>query len=322
MAPEDATALNGVDVYDWRSFDVFELDKLTGAHSLRFLVVRVLEHSGLLSLVDVSRLEKFLGEIERLYSVEQNSYHTSVHAADVVATVATMMKLDAGSFRAFHDWELLSLVIACAGHDVGHKGVTNAYHARLKTEWYRLYAGGGEKSESVNSINELAHADITLSLIRQEQYDFLRNMDASIKSKVLDYIEKMILHTDITWHKDVCDKFASACRKSSSEWTEEDRVQILSGLLHFADVSNPGRPWALCKRWGMLIHDEVLQERESETTSTGDCGTIPTLGDSQIEFIKSTIQPFCQQVSLVSPNFATMIEPHLEKSLAAWAEAE
>mmetsp|Transcript_1548 Transcript_1548/g.5084 ORF Transcript_1548/g.5084 Transcript_1548/m.5084 type:complete len:334 (-) Transcript_1548:1025-2026(-) len=318
-----------VDIFDWSSFDVFELEERTSGHSLRFVFRLLLERCGLVGLVDTVRLDSFLGELERLYSVGGNPYHTHLHAADVVATAATMLKVDAGLFSAFRDWELLSLAIACAGHDVGHQGVTNAYHASLKTDWYMMYASGKKGRESVNSINELAHVDITLSLLRQERHDFLHMMEAEKREKVLEYIEKMILRTDITWHEEVCERFVRASQKSSDAWVEEDRVQILSGLLHFADVSNPGRPWKLCKRWAELLHDETLLEWEkvaahgaSLSGTEAPCAEQPhaaSLACSQIEFIKSTILPFCDQVSLVSPKFAELIRPHLDESVRAWA---
>ncbi len=321
--------VDDVDIFDWTSFDVFELEERTSGGPLRCVFRLLLERCGLVHLVDAVRLDSFLGELERLYAAGGNPYHTNLHAADVVATAGTMMKVDSGSLTAFRDWELLSLVIACAGHDVGHQGVTNAYHARLKTDWYRLYASGENKRESVNSINELAHAEITLSLLRQDRHDFLRTMEADKREKVLEYVEKMILRTDITWHEDVCERFVRACRKSADDWAEEDRVQILSGLLHFADVSNPGRPWKLCKRWAELLHDETLQEREKVATHgialSGTDGSdaeqrhaSTSLECSQIEFIKSTILPFCDQVSLVSPRFAETIRPHLDESVEAW----
>jgi len=110
-------------------------------------------------------------------------------------------------------------------------------------------------------------------------------------------------------------------------------------LLHFADLSNPGRPWGLCKRWGELIYEEHRREVEMLRGVRGGAeddeddedddddedeadGSRGSLASSQIAFIRSTIQPFCQQVSLVSPAFASMIGPHLEESVAAWqAEA-
>lgn len=321
--------VDDVDIFDWTSFDVFELEDRTGGHSLRFVCRLLLERCGLVSLVDTVRLDSFLGELERLYAAGGNPYHTNLHAADVVATAATMMQVDAGLFSSFCDWELLSLVISCAGHDVGHQGVTNAYHALLKTDWYILYATGENKGESVDSVNELAHAEITLSLLRQDRFDFLHMMEAEKKQKVLEYVEMMILRTDITWHEDVCERFVRACRKSSDAWAEEDRVQILSGLLHFADVSNPGRPWKLSKRWAELLHEETLREREKlAAQGAALSGTEASLAEqphaslslacSQIEFIKSTILPFCDQVSLVSPKFAQMIRPHLDESVEAW----
>ena len=379
---DDAVSTSRPSPYNWTQFDVFRLDHDTGGSPLRYLVrtgeamigslgttalfapharissplpqvLHTLKTFSLDHLVDVARLGLFLDELERMYTVEGNPYHTSVHAADVVATLGTMMEMDRGLFGVFDDTELLSWVIAGAGHDVGHQGVTNAGHARLGTAWYRRYGQEGV----VESINERAHADITLGLMRDGRYDFLVGGqggkegdgagEAEKKKKVLGYIERMILQTDITWHADVCDGFGCVCRKEAGASCEEDRVQILSGLLHFADLSNTGRPWGLCKRWGELIYeehrrevetlrgvrgvrggaeedevdDEVDDDDDDDDEDEAD-GSRGSLASSQIAFIRSTIQPFCQQVSLVSPAFASMIGPHLEESVAAWqAEA-
>ena len=341
------------DWLDWTTFNVFEFDRSTAHHPLRVLTLDLITRFKLSHLVDTHALTLFLDEIERLYTIQHNPYHTSVHAADVVATVGTMLLLDGDRlFEVFRDWELLSLVVACVGHDVGHQGVTNGYHARLKTAWWRKY--GGERGKE-QSINELAHADITLGLIRDDTYDFLKGMEVERRKKVLEYVERMILQTDITWHEDVCDRFGRACRKEAGEWSEEDRIRILSGLLHFADVSNPGRPWGLCKRWGELIWEEQRGEerrllpqiscreedggrhvansdargterrerKEGELEELLLNSTQMTLASCQIAFIQSRIQPFCAQVSLVSPVFAALVVPYLAESVKAWQrEAE
>jgi len=313
---------------DWSSFDVFALAEKTnvggGGGLLQTIVLHVLKVNGLMPLVDTCRLESFLNDIEHRYR-EENPYHTSTHAADVVHSVATMVQVDSWC-EGLEDWELLSLILAAACHDVGHQGVTNEYHGRVQTAWSQEYGQYG------GSVNEHAHAMITLSLLEEERNDFLHAVDPVVKQKIIEYVESMILQTDITWHVDVCQKFSDACSRglacgSMDAWLPEDRMQALSGLLHFADISNPGRPWHLCKRWSARIHDEmVLQGNKEETQgfvrSPNMAQGEKVMAANQIAFINNTLRPFCDQVSVIAPRFTSMIRPHICQALKNWQACE
>lgn len=310
---------------DWLSFDVFALAEETsvvGGRLLQTIVTHVLEVNGLMSLVDKGRLESFLDEIESKYR-EENPYHTSTHAADVVHSVATMIQVDSWC-EGLADWELLSLILAAACHDVGHQGVTNEYHGRMNTAWSQEYGQYG------GSVNEHAHAMITLSLMKEDKNDFLHAVDPIVKEKIVEYVKRMILQTDITWHVDVCQKFADACSRGLAcgpmdAWLPEDRMQALSGLLHFADISNPGRPWHLCRRWSVRIHDELVlqgnrEEAEGVTRSPNTARGGEVMAMNQIMFINNTLKPFCDQVSVIAPRFTSMIRPHICEALKNWQE--
>lgn len=310
---------------DWSSFDVFALAEersAVGGRLLQTVVLHVLEVNGLMSLVDKSRLESFLDGIENRY-LDGNPYHTSTHAADVVHSIATMVQVDTWH-EGLKDWELLSLIIAAACHDVGHQGVTNEYHDRMKTAWKSEYGQYG------GSVNEHAHAMITLSLMEQDGNDFLHGLDSHVKDKILEYVERMILQTDITWHVDVCKKFADACSRGLAcgpmdAWSSEDRMQALSGLLHFADISNPGRPWHLCRKWSVRIHNEMVLQGNSEEAQGFSRSPYTAKGDevmamNQVTFINKTLKPFCDQVSVIAPHFTSMIRPHICESLRKWQE--
>ena len=310
------------DSYDWEKFNVFELADCSGGKPLQTLVEYVLTEQGLIDgmQIDRARLASFLEELENAYE-SKNPYHTGIHAADVVQSVAIMIRIDSWS-KGLKDWELLSMIIAAAGHDVGHQGVTNEYHDRVQTEWLRMYGKFGR------SVNEYAHADITVSLLLEERNDFLHGIDPDTRTNIIKYVKETILHTDIMWHRDVCRNFEDACRRGKADlstWSTQDRVQVLAGLLHFADISNPGRPWTLCEKWGYRVHDElVLQGDEEEKLGferSEYCATgREKLGENQAAFIKKVMKPFCEQVSLIAPNFTTMLMPHIEISLKRWTE--
>ncbi|WPT16012.1 cAMP-specific 3',5'-cyclic phosphodiesterase 4D [Picochlorum sp. SENEW3] len=310
-------------IHDWEEFDVFELASTTQGTPLRAVVEYELEALGVIERLGLDRdkLTSFLKDLEEAYSNE-NPYHSSTHAADVVQTVATMVEMDDWS-DGLEDWESLSLFIAAAGHDVGHKGVTNEYHDRVQTNWAREFGHHG------SSVNEYAHAHITVSLMLEDRNDFMHGLDERVRQRVIQNVRQLILETDIVSHKSVCKKFADACKRGKAyahigEWPPEDRLQALTGLLHFADISNPGRPWRLCRRWGIRIHEEAClqgdeEERMGLTRSVYCAREDENTGEKQVTFIKSVMQPFCEQVAVMAPHFTGMIMPHVKEALAEWA---
>ncbi|CAM9942223.1 unnamed protein product, partial [Laminaria digitata] len=54
---------------------------------------------------------------------------------------------------------------------------------------------------------------------------------------------------------------------SSSEadtlgYTDFDRLTVASALLHGADLSSPGRPWATCRVWVVRLLEEFKFQAE------------------------------------------------------------
>lgn len=60
-------------------------------------------------------------DVEKAY--QKNPYHNSCHAADVVQGLACMFANNAFTAQ-LTDLEMLSMILACAIHDVGHPGAT------------------------------------------------------------------------------------------------------------------------------------------------------------------------------------------------------
>lgn len=304
----------------WEKFDVFRLEEVTRGRPLQSLVRHVLQLKGLIERLrlDVARLELFLERLEDLYS-RHVSYHHKVHATDVVQAVVAMMACDAWGGE-MEDWEMLSLILAAAAHDVGHQGLSNEFHWKVDTEWARKYG------ENTQSVNEYGHVCITMGLMGQPECDFLVNVDANLRLKIEKLIEYLIMKTDMGSHGVLCDGIENTVDVKGSSlagWVPEDREDALAAVLHFADISNPGRPWKLCSIWGSKVQEEQFvqgdHERELGFAVSDSCDRgRSTISKSQIHFIEEVLKPCCSQISLLAPNFVNIIMPNVETSLEKW----
>lgn len=321
----NGSCLVGLDVVldkcvEWDSFDVFELDAVSGNSPLQTIMLYVLKRRGIIERMDldVGALERFLEKMESVYS-NKNPYHCSIHAADVVQAIVAMMQYDSWA-NGLEDWEVLALLLSAAGHDAGHDGVTNDFHLRANSDWARKYGS------LTKSVNEYGHASITLGLLDGVDTKFFKSKDDKILQKVKEYVRELILLTDMSLHRTMCEELKAISRNREpniAEWPRREKLTALGSLLHLADISNPGRPWSLCYKWGRRVQEELFLQGDREN----QLGLSPSprctreersTSVNQLAFIKSVIKPFCTQMSIFAPNFIRKIDSNVNVSLERW----
>ena len=72
----------------------------------------------------------------------ENHYHTSIHAADVVQNVYYYIMSNGGNANEtckFNNLELASLFISAAAHDVDHPGHNNMFEQKTRSKLATLY---------------------------------------------------------------------------------------------------------------------------------------------------------------------------------------
>lgn len=288
------------------------------------VTTHILHALGLLKRMKLQfeRMCSFLNAAEAEYLGQP--YHNSIHAADVVQALGAMILADTWH-KTLEDWEVLALIIAGATHDLGHPGVNNAFHQRLK-------AASDEENPSATaadeeeSINERHHASLALALLETPENDFLESLSEDTKSNFKQLLQNLILATDMAHHASVVGQFSAGMKTwgpDLRQWPIAARHGALKMLLHCADISNPARPLEQCVEWGRRVQEElyVQGDRERhvglEVTPACDRGASePEV--AQANFIQGVVQPCIQVLEPLAPKFVAIVQPHIEESLQYW----
>ena len=182
----------------------------------------------------------FAGLLEASYH-STNPFHNSIHAADVTQALHCVMQ-QASIQRHLTKLEIMSALLAAAGHDVDHPGVNQPFLVGTRNYLAALYNN--------KSVLENHHWRTSICLIRQS--GLLDGLSPADSAQFEETMKTMILATDITRQVDLITSFHSLNdRKSFDEILadSEDRQFVLQIILKCADINNPCRPWAISRIW-------------------------------------------------------------------------
>ncbi|GMH56442.1 hypothetical protein TrRE_jg952 [Triparma retinervis] len=213
-------------------------------------LIDMFKDRGLLKAFEISeeKLLAFAKEVIKGYT--DAPYHNKYHAFDVMhVSYLLLTTCKAGDFLKKID-ELCLLVSALA-HDVGHDGFNNEFHKKTMSEKAQTYAG--------HSIQEMNSASMLFRIMEKPEFNFLENLSADERSDARDKMVRMILDTDPTRHYDLIASFSNHLEKQTL--TAEE---LVTTLLHIADVSNPARPQKIATYWACAVEKEFLRQGDKE----------------------------------------------------------
>eukprot|EP00300_Choanocystis_sp_HF-7_P019305 c20297_g1_i2.p1 GENE.c20297_g1_i2~~c20297_g1_i2.p1 ORF type:complete len:633 (+),score=132.32 c20297_g1_i2:1-1899(+) len=310
-----ASALESVD--DFVRFDIFAFAKASEGAPLRTIGWFLMHRWGFVHQfrIDVKKLEAFLEEVEANYN-KQNPYHNNTHAADVTQAVHSLLLL--GMKAYFTDLEVFSMLLSAMTHDVGHDGLTNAYHVITMSE--------RAVQHNMNSVQESHHSSLTLQLLKKDSTNILSNMPPEEATQVRRMIVDCVLATDMSAHSRYERELKLECQargRSPDAWPIADRKILRTMLLHLADLSNPLRPTPLASKWAKLLLEEFFAQGDLELSMelpiSPLCDRRATeLANSQLGFLQHVIMPFLTTFALVMPEIQKTIVPVARKNLTFW----
>lgn len=257
------------DLSAWE-FDIIHFERLTQHQPLFFVGMKVFKEFEICDVLDIEEtvLASWLKLMERHYH-QQNSYHNSTHAADVLqATTYFVNNLQdylVSQGEMLERIEIAALLISAVIHDLDHPARTNPHLCNTKHELALLY--------NDSAVLENHHIALSFKLTQQSKdVNIFQNLDLSAYRTLRSSIIDLVLATDMSKHFEHLTKFnvssvdgdTGSTTSLSAKDSLEHRKVMKRILVKCADISNPCRPQKLCVEWAERIAEEYFAQTDDE----------------------------------------------------------
>lgn len=276
------------------------------------------------------------GFMQFVHNVEANykdvPYHRFHHGVDVLFTVFRLLQIThAGKWTG--EIEQYALLVSSLCHDLGHFGRTNQFLVEINHELALRY---NDKSPLENM-----HCAMLFQLCQHTDTDVFAYATPEQQKEARKIAIAAILHTDNVHHFDMVKDVSAVYEMESALCdsqalspdviTQAYRERILQGknkmmwfqlFLHFADVSNPLKPFDICMSWAWRVLDEFFDQGDEEK----DLGIpVGMLNDrdkvnrpgSQHGFINFLVAPFVAASVRVFPSLQPL-HAQMIRNLEVW----
>mmetsp|Transcript_132130 Transcript_132130/g.423257 ORF Transcript_132130/g.423257 Transcript_132130/m.423257 type:complete len:754 (-) Transcript_132130:20-2281(-) len=266
--------------------------------------------------LDGAVLTRFVEEVAGRY-LPGPQHHNWRHAVDVTHTLFTMLHAcNSGSLTLLSWLEEYALLVSAVCHDIGHPGVSNDFLVQTSHDLAIRY--------NDTSPLENMHCATLFAIVQHPAMDVFMSLPQESRKEVRGICVEAILNTDNIHHvshvkalqtfaemKNELLQHARAVADHPEDDTApawpplelvealceaESRHMLRNALLHLADISNPLKPFSICRAWAQC----VLEEFFSQGDKLQELGLlVPALLDrkktnrpfSQISFIEFFVAP-------------------------------
>jgi hypothetical protein len=314
-----------------KDFNIFDLKKIVGYENVLPIMGKViLEAHGLNNdkIISTKKLDKFLISISNQYFIS-TLYHNAIHGADVTQTTSLFfLNSNAEQICDTNALDLLSIIIAALGHDIGHPGLTNAFHINAKTDMALTY----------NDISclENFHASKLFNTIKNDSTNIFENLNTNDYKTIRKRIVSEILATDMANHGKVMSMIKSKIPAdydkekhetieilSKNEKTKFEEQQILLDFfIHSADLAHNTKLFKISIKWVELLTNEFWNQGDKEKNLNLPVSFLCDRNDtnvpnSQVGFIKGFILPTFDVLITLFPTLSYTVE-NAKNNLNEW----
>lgn len=304
-----------LDLIDSNNLNTLELDRSRNQAAAAFF----LGQGGHCVPVERATLEQFIEAAEGRY-LKTCPYHNWFHAVDVSHCVYRQLRAWAAE-AYLSSPERFALLVSAVAHDMGHPGLNNAFLAETSHELALRY---NDRSPLEN-----LHCAQLFELTGQPRCNVFAGLSRADFLEARKTCIEAILHTDNSHHfamiKDVQMLYEVNSHTFDAQRGAADLEQFRPGRdavehlrqpeskkllvrvsLHVADISNPTRPFRICRIWAWKIMEEFFLQGDQEKALGLP---VQALNDrdkvnrplSQVGFVEFLVSPLLFAVAKVLP---------------------
>ena len=308
-----------------KDFNIFELKNLIGHHNVLPLMGKtILESFGINdTMINTAKLDSFLISLSNSYYIT-TLYHNSIHGADVTQTITLFfLNSNAESACATNMLDILSILIAALGHDVGHPGYTNSFQINSNSDIALTY----------NDISclENFHAAKLFKLERMPDNNIFDKLSVMDYKTIRKRMIAMILATDMVNHGKVMSVIKGRIGNANSDITIlsgddkmkfEEQQMVLDFFIHSADLAHNTKLFDISLQWVELLSNEFWLQGDKEKSLNLPvsflCERINAdIPSSQVGFIKGFIIPTFDVLVQMFPSLAYTVD-NAKNNLEQW----
>ncbi len=314
-----------------KDFNIFDLEKIVGHKNVLPIMGRVmLDSFGLINdkIMPTEKLESFLISIENQYLIS-TLYHNSLHGADITQTICIFFNYsNAEELAHTVALDLLSIIIAGLGHDLGHPGLTNNFQINALTDMAITYNDSSclenfhlaklfktLRKDETNIFSKLTVQDF--KKIRKKMISEILATDMAIHGKIISNIRAKIpeyfLQENNNDNSNKNKKFELITDINNEETTYEEKQALLDYFIHAADLGHNTKKFNISLKWVELLSNEFWLQGDKEKSLNLNISFLcdrdnTDVPKGQVGFIGGFIIPTFQYLVVMFPSLNFTIE--------------
>ena len=324
-----------------KEFNIFELEKKVGHQNVLPIMGRtMLDSFGLIDekIMPIKKLDPFLVSVTKQY-LTSTLYHNSLHGADITQTICLFFN-NSNAEEICHTQaiDLLSIIIAALGHDIGHPGLTNTFQINSLSDMAITYNDSSclenfhlttlfktIRKDETNIFEKLSSPDF--KKIRKRMISEILATDMAIHGKILNNIRSKIPDYLLQDKNDNNDnyspkKFELITDIKNEETTNEEKQALFDYFIHSADLGHNTKLFDISLKWVELLSNEFWlqgdKEKKMNLTISFLCDRETTnVPKSQVGFIGGFIIPTYNYLVVMFPTLSYTID-NAKKNLNIW----
>ena len=324
-----------------KEFNIFELEKKVGHQNVLPIMGRtMLDSFGLIDekIMPIKKLDPFLVSVTKQY-LTSTLYHNSLHGADITQTICLFFN-NSNAEEICHTQaiDLLSIIIAALGHDIGHPGLTNTFQINSLSDMAITYNDSSclenfhlttlfktIRKDETNIFEKLSSPDF--KKIRKRMISEILATDMAIHGKILNNIRSKIPDYLLQEKNDNNDnfspkKFELITDIKNEETTNEEKQALFDYFIHSADLGHNTKLFDISLKWVELLSNEFWlqgdKEKKMNLPISFLCDRETTnVPKSQVGFIGGFIIPTYNYLVVMFPTLSYTID-NAKNNLNIW----